>query len=100
MTKPSHLWPSLTDDEWMGVENSLKHMISLEYAERYNVSAPAPTESEIQDYILGVVTPAMRKKRQRDEETGAGWSKLRSGMEKHEQDLENLRERIAHRVFI
>jgi pre-mRNA-processing factor 8 len=38
VTKPHHMWPTLTDDQWIQVENSLKDLILLDYGKRNNVN--------------------------------------------------------------
>lgn len=48
-TEPHHVWPSLTDDQWVKVETALKDLILADYSKKNNVNAgsltqvPAPT---------------------------------------------------------
>ena len=34
ITEPHHIWPSLTDEEWIGVENRLKDLILDDYGKK------------------------------------------------------------------
>eukprot|EP01083_Nonionella_stella_P133277 405152_1 len=52
-TQPHHIWPSLTDEEWIKVEVSLKDLILADYGKKNNVSVSSLTGSEIRDIILG-----------------------------------------------
>mmetsp|Transcript_24256 Transcript_24256/g.36837 ORF Transcript_24256/g.36837 Transcript_24256/m.36837 type:complete len:91 (-) Transcript_24256:1030-1302(-) len=38
VTKPNHIWPSLSDDEWVKVEVELKNLILTDYAKKNNVN--------------------------------------------------------------
>lgn len=53
-TKPHHIWPSLTDEEWIRVEVALKDLILADYAKKNNVNVQSLTQSEIRDIILGM----------------------------------------------
>ena len=52
-TKSHQIWPSLTDEQWISVENQLKDLILIDYGKRNNVNVSALTQSEIRDIILG-----------------------------------------------
>eukprot|EP00792_Barthelona_sp_PAP020_P004627 TRINITY_DN2246_c0_g1_i1.p1 TRINITY_DN2246_c0_g1~~TRINITY_DN2246_c0_g1_i1.p1 ORF type:complete len:2283 (-),score=561.88 TRINITY_DN2246_c0_g1_i1:22-6870(-) len=54
MTKPNHLWPSLTNDEWISVEGQLKDLILLDYSRKKFIDPRALTPSEVRDIILGM----------------------------------------------
>lgn len=53
VTEPHHLWPSLTDEEWMKVEVELRDLILHDYGKRNSVNVSSLTNSEIRDIILG-----------------------------------------------
>eukprot|EP01006_Ploeotia_vitrea_P041824 TRINITY_DN66575_c8_g6_i1.p1 TRINITY_DN66575_c8_g6~~TRINITY_DN66575_c8_g6_i1.p1 ORF type:complete len:703 (-),score=108.50 TRINITY_DN66575_c8_g6_i1:689-2485(-) len=54
ITLPHHIWPSLTDDEWIKVEVALKDLILADYGKKNNVNVTSLTQSEIRDIILGM----------------------------------------------
>merc|ERR1712232_1160774 len=54
VTQPHHVWPSLTDDEWIHVEVQLKDLILADYGKKNNVNVSSLTQSEIRDIILGM----------------------------------------------
>lgn len=64
LTKPGHLWPTLTDAEWNNVEVQLKDLILADYGRRNNVSVQSLTQSEIRDIILGMRIEAPSIQRQ------------------------------------
>merc|ERR1711912_192031 len=49
-----HIWPSLTDDEWIHVEVQLKDLILADYGKKNNVNVASLNQSEIRDIILGM----------------------------------------------
>ena len=57
ITKPNHIWPSLSDEEWIKVEVQLKNLIINDYAKKNNVNVASLTQLEIRDIILGMETP-------------------------------------------
>jgi len=58
VTKPNHVWPTLSDDEWVKVEVELKNLILNDYGKKNNVNIASLTQSEIRDIILGMeITP-------------------------------------------
>ncbi|KAL7751468.1 hypothetical protein RI367_002926 [Sorochytrium milnesiophthora] len=63
ITEPHHIWPSLTDEEWMKVENALKDLILGDYGKKNNVNVASLTQSEIRDIILGmeIAAPSMQR---------------------------------------
>ncbi|KFK23688.1 hypothetical protein AALP_AAs50902U000600 [Arabis alpina] len=65
VTEAHHIWPSLTNEQWIKVEFSLKDLILLEYAKKNNVNISALTQSEIRDIILGAeITPPSQQRQQ------------------------------------
>lgn len=63
-TAPHHVWPTLTDEEWIKVEVALKDLILADYSKRNNVNVAALTQSEIRDIILGMEIQAPSAQRQ------------------------------------
>ena len=63
-TEPHHVWPSLTDEQWIKVEIALKDLILADYAKKNNVQVNALTQSEIRDIILGAEIAAPSAQRQ------------------------------------
>jgi len=53
ITDPHHIWPTLTDEEWIKVEVSMKDLILADYGKKNNVNVASLTQSEIRDIILG-----------------------------------------------
>ena len=54
VTQPHHIWPTLTDEQWVKVEVELKNLILADYAKKNNVNVASLTSSEIKDIILGM----------------------------------------------
>ena len=54
ITQPHHVWPSVTPDEWLGIEFALRDLILADYAKRNSVNVGSLTSSEIRDIILGM----------------------------------------------
>lgn len=54
VTQPHHVWPSLTDDQWLKVEVALKDLILADFGKRNNVNVASLTQSEVRDIILGM----------------------------------------------
>ena len=53
-TEARHIWPNLSDEQWIGVEVQLRDLILADYAKKNNVNVAALTQSEIKDIILGM----------------------------------------------
>ena len=53
VTEPHHVWPSLTNEEWVKVEIALRDVVLIDYAMKNDVNVLALTNSEIRDIILG-----------------------------------------------
>ncbi|KAG2489374.1 hypothetical protein HYH03_012204 [Edaphochlamys debaryana] len=65
VTQPHHVWPSLTDEQWIKVEVALKDLILADYGKKNNVNTQALTQSEIRDIILGAeITPPSQQRQQ------------------------------------
>jgi len=54
VTEPHHIWPTLTDEQWIKVEVALKDLILADYGKKNNVNVSSLTQSEIRDIILGM----------------------------------------------
>eukprot|EP00917_Polyrhabdina_sp_WS-2016_P008736 GHVP01019511.1.p1 GENE.GHVP01019511.1~~GHVP01019511.1.p1 ORF type:complete len:2341 (+),score=339.36 GHVP01019511.1:584-7606(+) len=67
-TKPHHIWPTLSDDEWIKIEMSLKDLILADYGKKNNVNVASLTQSEIRDIILGMEIAPPSVQRQQVEE--------------------------------
>ena len=68
ITEPTHVWPSLTDDEWVKVETQMTDLILTDYGKKNNVKVASLTQSEIRDIILGMEIVAPSQQRQELEE--------------------------------
>ena len=64
ITQDHHIWPSLSDDEWMKVETSLRDLILNDYGKKNNVNTSSLTSSEVRDIILGMEISAPSMQRQ------------------------------------
>lgn len=65
ITQPHHVWPDLTDEQWIKVEIALKDLILGDYAKKNNVNVSALTQSEIRDIILGAeISPPSLQRQQ------------------------------------
>lgn len=47
ITKPHHIWPSLSDEEWIKVEVAMKDLILSDFGKKNNVNVTALTQSEV-----------------------------------------------------
>ncbi|KAJ1906844.1 Pre-mRNA-processing-splicing factor 8 [Coemansia sp. IMI 209127] len=63
-TEAHHMWPTLTDEQWIKVENQLKDLILADYGKKNNVNVASLTASEIRDVILGMEIQAPSQQRQ------------------------------------
>ncbi|XP_013405996.1 pre-mRNA-processing-splicing factor 8 isoform X1 [Lingula anatina] len=64
ITEQHHIWPTLTDEEWIKVEVQLKDLILADYGKKNNVNVASLTQSEIRDIILGMEISAPSAQRQ------------------------------------
>jgi pre-mRNA-processing factor 8 len=44
ITKPNHIWPTLTDEEWIKVEVEMKNLVINDYAKKNNVNPGSLTQ--------------------------------------------------------
>ncbi|OAF70592.1 Splicing factor Prp8 [Intoshia linei] len=63
--EPHHVWPSLTDEQWVKIEVQLKDLILADYGKKNNVNVASLTQSEIRDIILGMEITAPSQDRQK-----------------------------------
>merc|ERR1719198_1786568 len=63
VTEPHHVWPSLSDEEWVKVEVALKDLILADYGKKNNVNVASLTQSEVRDIILGmeIAPPSLQR---------------------------------------
>jgi len=65
ITEPHHIWPTLSDEDWIKVEVALKDLILADYGKKNNVNVTALTQSEIRDIILGMeIAPPSQQRQQ------------------------------------
>lgn len=64
ITQEHHIWPSLSDDQWIGVETQLRDLILNDYGKKNNVNTSSLTSSEVRDIILGMEISAPSMQRQ------------------------------------
>ncbi len=65
ITEPHHVWPTLTDEQWIKVEVALKDLILADYGKKNNVNVSSLTQSEIRDIILGMeISPPSLQRQQ------------------------------------
>merc|ERR1712232_784704 len=65
MTEAHHIWPSLTDEQWIKMEVALKDLILADYGKKNNVNVSSLTQSEIRDIILGMeISPPSLQRQQ------------------------------------
>ncbi|KAL0204935.1 hypothetical protein P9112_000242 [Eukaryota sp. TZLM1-RC] len=53
-TKPEHLWPSLSGEEWITAEQKLKDLVIVDFGVKNSVNVENLTQSEMRDIILGM----------------------------------------------
>merc|ERR1711988_1643873 len=65
ITEAHHIWPSLSDDEWIKVEVTLKDLILADYGKKNNVNVASLTQTEIRDIILGAeISPPSEQRKE------------------------------------
>jgi len=64
ITEAHHIWPTLSDEEWIKVEVALKDLILGDYGKKNNVNVASLTQSEVRDIILGMEISAPSLQRQ------------------------------------
>jgi pre-mRNA-processing factor 8 len=73
ITQPHHVWPTLTDEQWIKVEVSLKDLILADYGKKNNVNVESLTQSEVRDIILGmdIAPPSLQRQQMAEVEATA-----------------------------
>ncbi|KAK4999237.1 pre-mRNA-splicing factor 8 [Elasticomyces elasticus] len=68
ITQEHHIWPTLSDEDWIKVEVSLRDLILNDYGKKNNVNTSSLTSSEIRDIILGmeISAPSMQRQQAMD----------------------------------
>ncbi|KAK0646711.1 pre-mRNA processing splicing factor 8 [Cercophora newfieldiana] len=64
ITQDHHIWPSLSDEDWIKVETQLRDLILNDYGKKNNVNVSSLTSSEVRDIILGMEISAPSMQRQ------------------------------------
>ncbi len=64
ITKDHHIWPTLSDEDWIKVEVQLRDLILNDYGKKNNVNTSSLTSSEVRDIILGMEISAPSMQRQ------------------------------------
>ncbi|KJZ70919.1 Pre-mRNA-processing-splicing factor 8 [Hirsutella minnesotensis 3608] len=64
ITLDHHIWPSLSDEDWIKVETQLRDLILNDYGKKNNVNVSSLTSSEVRDIILGMEISAPSMQRQ------------------------------------
>ncbi|KAF2840904.1 pre-mRNA processing splicing factor 8 [Patellaria atrata CBS 101060] len=64
ITQEHHIWPSLSDEDWIKVEIQLRDLILNDYGKKNNVNTSSLTSSEVRDIILGMEISAPSMQRQ------------------------------------
>ncbi|OJD12977.1 pre-mRNA-processing-splicing factor 8 [Emergomyces pasteurianus Ep9510] len=64
ITQEHHIWPTLTDEDWIKVEVQLRDLILNDYGKKNNVNTQSLTSSEVRDIILGMEISAPSMQRQ------------------------------------
>ncbi|KAJ6244791.1 intein-containing pre-mRNA-processing-splicing factor 8 precursor [Anaeramoeba flamelloides] len=54
VTLSRHIWPHLTEEQWVKVEVALKDLILADFGKKNSVNVSSLTQSEIRDIILGM----------------------------------------------
>jgi pre-mRNA-processing factor 8 len=63
VTQPHHVWPTLSDEQWVKIEVALKDLILADYGKKNNVNVASLTQSEVRDIILGmeIAPPSLQR---------------------------------------
>ncbi|RHZ68111.1 U4/U6-U5 snRNP complex subunit PRP8 [Aspergillus thermomutatus] len=64
ITQEHHIWPTLSDEDWIKVEVQLRDLILNDYGKKNNVNVQSLTSSEVRDIILGMEISAPSLQRQ------------------------------------
>lgn len=79
ITQEHHIWPTLSDEDWIKLEVQLRDLILNDYGKKNNVNTQSLTSSEVRDIILGMEISAPSLQRQQAAE-----------LEKQQQDQKQL----------
>ncbi|CAH0044037.1 unnamed protein product [Clonostachys solani] len=79
ITHDHHIWPSLSDEDWVKVEVQLRDLVLNDYGKKNNVNVASLTSSEVRDVILGMEISAPSMQRQQAAE-----------LEKQQQEQQQL----------
>ena len=52
ITQPHHVWPTLTEEQWVRVEVALKDLILGDYGKKNNVNVASLTQSEVRSFVF------------------------------------------------
>jgi pre-mRNA-processing factor 8 len=65
IVEPHHVWPTLSNDAWKGVEVALKDLILADYGKKNYVNVASLTQTEVRDIILGAeIAPPSAQRQQ------------------------------------
>jgi pre-mRNA-processing factor 8 len=64
ITQEHHIWPTLSDEDWIKMETQLRDLILNDYGKKNNVNVSSLTSSEVRDIILGMEISAPSMQRQ------------------------------------
>ena len=64
ITQEHHIWPTLSDEDWIKVETQLRDLILFDYGKKNSVNVSSLTSSEVRDIILGMEISAPSMQRQ------------------------------------
>ncbi|KZZ93884.1 pre-mRNA processing splicing factor 8 [Moelleriella libera RCEF 2490] len=64
ITHEHHIWPSMSDEDWIKIETQLRDLILNDYGKKNNVNVSSLTSSEVRDIILGMEISAPSMQRQ------------------------------------
>ncbi|ODA82641.1 hypothetical protein RJ55_01149 [Drechmeria coniospora] len=64
VTLDHHIWPSMSDEDWIKVETQLRDLILNDYGKKNSVNVSSLTSSEVRDIILGMEISAPSMQRQ------------------------------------
>ncbi|KAH8801660.1 putative pre-mRNA splicing factor [Xylogone sp. PMI_703] len=64
ITQEHHIWPTLSDEDWIKVETQLRDLILNDYGKKNNVNVSSLTTTEVRDIILGMEISAPSMQRQ------------------------------------
>ncbi|CAK7904636.1 pre-mRNA-splicing factor 8 [[Candida] anglica] len=90
VTQDHHVWPTLSDEQWIDVETQLRDLILNDYAKKHGVNIQSLTQAEIRDLILGQDIRAPSAKRQELAEVD-GKQETENGMANANQQLTALK---------